>query len=580
MHTQICVYVFLFLVTIVFNAHAQSQAGGVIAADVTWLLAQSPYTVTADIVIQNDATLTIEPGVTIYMAAGTNLIVNSGALRTVGTISAPVVITSANDIANGIPVAGSWGEILFQDGTKDADTVLEWTQIRYGSGLRIESASPTFNSISIQNHLAPAISMDLKSSPKGSGLKAIGNTLNGIRVPAGEVADSVRWQLQGIPYVIPQGEVSIGKKPNITAINPISVQKGLTTDAVISGTRLAGAESIYFDAAGVTATLSSGASETGIPLKITVSDTQPLSNIPFEIQTAAGRVRYESGISITATKPLIEISSIAPGALRRGESKTFQIVGNRLQGAQIAPPAGAGLTIGSLTTTENQAAFTIAASASAVLGSQTLTITNPSVANSATAMVAVNPTLPIVYANPAVLVTPPDSTSHSFFLQLSHSDNVAHTLNLSMSDPTIATISPAIIAVSAGNIQVPITVTGLKLGTTQLNVTSSTLAAVNIQTYVTNALNGSSVGPVLSPIVGVSRVFDSTTFPAGQVLGPIVSKSIGVDRIFDSTTLPVGQVLGPIVSKPIGVDRVFDTTALPEGGVLGPIVSPIVEVER
>src|SRR5215207_8881491 len=59
-------------------AQAQTVVSGAIAADTRWSLANSPYLVSADIVVQGGATLTIDAGVLVSMAAGTRLTVQTG----------------------------------------------------------------------------------------------------------------------------------------------------------------------------------------------------------------------------------------------------------------------------------------------------------------------------------------------------------------------------------------------------------------------------------------------------------------------------------------------------------------------
>jgi hypothetical protein len=558
-------------------ATAQTQTGGAITVDTVWHAVQSPYVVTGDITVDNGAVLTIEPSTVIYMNAGANLIVSNGGLQAKGTASTPIVITAASDIPNGSPLPGSWGQLVFLDNANDANTIVEWAQIRYGSGLRIESASPTLNNLTIQNHAGPAISIDLKSSPAGAGLQASGNTINGISVPAGEITGAVQWKLQGIPYVITEGEVSVGNKPVITGITPAEIQQGQTLDAVIVGTRLAGVESVSFDSAGVTATLGPGATDTAIPLKITATATQPLAAVAFGAQTAAGPVRFETGIAIIPPKPTLIVSGIEPAGMHRGQSLSFQIAGNSLQGAQVTAPAGSGLTLSNLQTTATQAVFNLAASATATLGAQLLTITNPAVANgSATVTLTIANVLPKAYTNPSVLSVLPDASAHSFSVLLTNSDTVAHTINLAVGDPTIATITPASVTIPAGSTAANVTLTGLKLGITSLNFTSATLAAASTQIYVSNITNGAVIGPVTSSPVGVVRPTDLV----GTSVEPIISRPVGVVRLTDMSAPPIGTVVGPVFAQPVGVVQPPELSVLPVGTAVGPIISAPVGVTQ
>lgn len=192
--SRLCVAIAGFLLS--HAVLAQTQVGGNITSDTIWRAADSPFVIAADVSIRNGARLTVEPGVTLRMAAGTNLVVASGALRAQGTAKAPILITSAADNANGTPKQGDWGRLTFQAGTNSAATLLEYLDIRYGSGIRIESSSPTLNRVAINNHAGAAISMDLSASPSGVGLSASGNDLNGISVPAGDITGSVQWRLR------------------------------------------------------------------------------------------------------------------------------------------------------------------------------------------------------------------------------------------------------------------------------------------------------------------------------------------------------------------------------------------------
>ncbi len=560
---------------------AATSVSGTLIENTVWRAEQSPYLVESDVIVSNAAMLSIEAGVVIYMNPGTRLVVLNGALRVAGVRSSPVVFTSANDVAGGTPAPGDWEQIVFLDQSNDATTELDWVQIRYGKGLRLEQASPTLNNLLLQNNAGPAISMDLNSSPAGVGLEATGNTINGISVPAGEIGGSVQWRLRGIPFVV-EGELSVGARPTISGIVPAEIQPGQTVDALISGTRLAGAEGIAFAGAGLTSTLNAGANDSRIPVRLVADAALPLGQIVFEVQVAAGTARYEPGITVVATKPSLTVDGMTPTSIRRGESANFVLTGTYLAGAQLSFPAGSGLSLSNLQTTDNQASFTVTASNSATLGAQTLTVTNPAVANgSPTLGLLVAPALPKISFSPSPLVVLPTGVAQTVLLRLSHADAVPHTVNLSVFDPSIATILPETVTIPAGAVQVGFDVTGLKQGQTVLSLASSTLAAASESIYVTNLLDNATVGPVLSVPVAVNRQAKPTEeLPPGTSLGPLFSRAIGVERRREVMALPDGTSVGPLFSRAVGVERQRGASLLPDGTSVGPLISVPVSVTR
>jgi hypothetical protein len=573
---------FALAVTGAGTVHAATEVSGVLVADTVWSASASPYVVTADVTVSEGAVLSIGPGVMVLMSPATSLIVGNGSLRALGTAEAPIVMTSSKDDGlGGSASAGDWEQLVFRDASDDAGTQLAWVQVRYGKGVRIESASPRLDRLSLWHNAGPAISMDLKSSPTGDGLQATGNGLNGISVPAGEIDGVVQWRLRGIPYVVEQGEVSIGKRAVITGISPDGVQQGQAVDAVISGSRLSGAENIVFDNSGLSAVVGPGGSDSSIPVRITASASLPLGRVGFTLQVAAGTARYEKGVEVIALKPLLSVSGIMPSRVRRLESKSFVVTGENLQGAQVSAPAGSGLSVGNLQTSPTQATFVLAASASAALGAQTLSVSNPQQANGiGTVSVAVDRALPRVFVSPSPLAVAPDGSEHAFLIRFTNSDDAAHTLALAVGDPSMVAISPTTIVVPAGETQASVNMTGLKLGYTTLYITSPTLAPVSVGIYVTNTLSGEAIGPILSPLVGVTRPVDSSSLPTGTSVGPIVSPRVGVARPADASTLPVGTNLGPVISRVVGVARPVDLSGLPVGTSLGPVISPPVGVAR
>lgn len=198
------------------------DVSGFIGTDTTWTVADSPINVLSDLYVIHGALLTIEPGVQVRFAAGTQFGLTSGAIRAVGSVSSPIVFDSA--MAN--PAAGDWGPIYIEDGGQDASTVWESVAVRHGKGVVLHRASPMLNRIAFENNQGAAVSLDLESSPTGVGLTASGNGLNGIAIPPGTITGFVRWGLVGIPYVVSDGIVTIGLPPMTLAPTTLDLRQG------------------------------------------------------------------------------------------------------------------------------------------------------------------------------------------------------------------------------------------------------------------------------------------------------------------------------------------------------------------
>ncbi len=194
------------------------NASGTISTNTVWGVAQSPVSVQGDLILDQDATLTIEPGVEVRMGAAASFTLRQGALHAVGTVGQPIRITSAH----ASPAPGNWGTWRFLAGTRSAQTTLEHVRIEYGSGMVIEKASPQLNHVAINHHNGPAVAIDLESSPAGQGLSATGNAFNAVVVPSGILRGQVVWGLTGIPYLVRQGVVEVGQAA--LAIEPANIK--------------------------------------------------------------------------------------------------------------------------------------------------------------------------------------------------------------------------------------------------------------------------------------------------------------------------------------------------------------------
>ncbi len=88
-----------------------SEISGVLASDTTLDVNSSPWYVTDDLVVPNGLTLTIEPGVTVYVGAGKRITVN-GRLVADGTEGELIHLTR-------VPDAGKWHSLQFVGSTED-----------------------------------------------------------------------------------------------------------------------------------------------------------------------------------------------------------------------------------------------------------------------------------------------------------------------------------------------------------------------------------------------------------------------------------------------------------------------------
>ncbi len=133
-------------------------------------MTESPYIVTGNVLINEGASLTIEPGVIVKFESGYSLQIN-GDLIARGTDSQMITFTSNQPS----PAPGDWGYILFSDTSTDAafdvdgnyisGSILEYCTVEYAGGssvsnngtVRADNAHPYINHCTIQNNTASGI---------------------------------------------------------------------------------------------------------------------------------------------------------------------------------------------------------------------------------------------------------------------------------------------------------------------------------------------------------------------------------------------------------------------------------------
>ena len=116
------------------------NVSGAIASDTTWM-SDKIYIVTGDVSVLTGVTLTIQPGTLVKFNPGLYMFVR-GKLTAIGTHENKIRFTSNS----GTPTPGNWGRgyegAIFFYQCNDS-SVIQYTTIEYGTGVSIESCSPT-----------------------------------------------------------------------------------------------------------------------------------------------------------------------------------------------------------------------------------------------------------------------------------------------------------------------------------------------------------------------------------------------------------------------------------------------------
>ena len=496
---------------IVPGAFAQTTVSGVIASDAHWTKDHSPYLLMGDVQIVAGAHLTIDSGVSVYVADGKNLIVSQGALSAVGSKDAPILISSKR-VFDGQPGArGAWGQLRFLDGTVDADTRLDNVVVEFGRGIQVTAATLAFNQVTVQHNAGAAITTDLAASLTGGGNRATDNDIDAIAVPAGVIQADVRWGLHGIQYFVADGLVEVGSAPQLSSLTPNSIQIGESIAVQASGDKLAGLQSLTFDKPGISAELAAPATNDAASVQLTVADDATAGPVTVTALTDAGTVRLANAFTIVPRQP--QLLTINPSVIYVGQGDASAAISGK----------------------------SLAADTQVMLGATALATTIAS-SNAATAVV---PNQTAAGTLQISLRTPDPSTPGTFFTTAS--------LPLQVLSPTL-TLTPATANTQAGQsvtlkiaLPYPAPAGGLAINLSSSNTAVATVVgSATIPQGASEAnvvVNATALGTVTirasrSGYLTASAVVNVTPPPALSVSPSLLNVAVG-------TTLPVQINLTP-----------------------------------
>jgi len=247
-----------------------------------------------------------------------------------------------------------------------------------------------------------------------------------------------------------------------------------------------------------------------------------------------------------ATAQAPAVASISPTSIRRGESRPVTIAGSNLTGATVGV-TDPGLDLSSVQVTANQISFTLAAALTAALGAQQINIRNA--AGTASASISVNPALPKLSMTPQPIAVAANSPARSFSVTLSNADTVDHVVSVTSANPAIAIVSPPSITFSAGQIEAVVSITGQSVGSTVINLNSSTLTAIVVPVGVGPTPLGDAVSVTRSLSVHMPGVIPGA--PSGNAMS-VTAQPVSVHMPGVIPGAPSGNAMS-VTAQPVSV---------------------------
>jgi hypothetical protein len=282
---------------------------------------------------------------------------------------------------------------------------------------------------------------------------------------------------------------------------------------------------------------------------------------------AADMGAYEREPSGSPATPVI--TTTTPGTLRRNQRTQITITGTGLAGATVtsADPA---LQVSAVSASSLQVSFSVDVPSAAALGSRNFSVANAG--GQAIANLQVTPALTLSVL-PATIALLPDSSNHSYTLQVSATSPFAQTFSLAAVDSGVLRVVTPLVTLPANALQGTFTLAGLTTGTTQLLITPTGGDEASVFQVLVGA-DANAANSVYAPIVGLARG-DPSQAPGGtQTL--LSAPAVGLAR-GDPSQAP-GGTSTQVSAPPVGLAR-GDPSQAP-GGTSTQVSAPSVGLVR
>ena len=254
------------------TVQAATNVTGILASDTTWTKANSPYTLTGNVLVSNGVTLTIEPGAIVNL--GNYYIMVNGTLRARGTAAENVEFNS--------------GSITFTN--KSA----KWNET-IGSGSIIEKANLSSTNLST-----------LEAGPKIDSCSILGITVGGSSTVTNNIIANL-VTVSGSPsisYNTIGGQVSVGSDANSPLISHNTISESVT---------------VGYNA-----------------FSPMITDNNIMGSLTIDNQVTSALISHNSisgGMTVSATSATISFNNIVGGVLTSADQLLF--LNNTLTGSSV-----------------------------------------------------------------------------------------------------------------------------------------------------------------------------------------------------------------------------------------------------